>query len=104
MHIGEQPVDALKRSLQIHAGIEPETFKLRDVISFLDPDYRDTQYVFVVYETTIDRGDKVTTDDEYDRIEKRDQQLRNSAPRASRVKVVNAEAAEEECQKDVRRP
>lgn len=68
LHVGEQPVDALKRSLQIHAGIEPETFKLCDVVSFLDPDYRDTQYVFVVYEATIDRGDKVTTDDEYDRI------------------------------------
>lgn len=67
LHIGEQPVDALKRSLQIHAGIEPETFKLRDVISFIDPDYRNTQYVFVVYEATIDRSDKVTTDDEYDR-------------------------------------
>lgn len=68
LHVGEQPVDALKRSLQIHAGIEPETFKLRDVVSFQDPDYRDTQYVFVVYEATIDRYDKVTTDDEYDRI------------------------------------
>lgn len=68
LHPGEQPVDALKRSLQIHAGIEPETYKLRDVVSFIDPDYRDTQYVFVVYETTIDRWDKVTTDDEYDKI------------------------------------
>lgn len=67
LHVGEQPVDALKRSLQIHAGIEPETFKLRDVVSFQDPDYRDTQYVFVVYDATIGRGDKVTTDDEYDR-------------------------------------
>lgn len=68
LHAGEQPVDALKRSLQIHAGIEPETFKLRDVVSFNDPDYRDTQYIFIVYETTIDRMDRVTTDDEYDRI------------------------------------
>lgn len=68
LHAGEQPVDALKRSLQIHAGIEPEAFKLRDVVSFNDPDYRDTQYVFIVYETTITRQDRVTTDDEYDRI------------------------------------
>ena len=64
----ELPVDALKRSLQIHAGIEPETFCLRDVVSFIDPDYQNTQYVFIVYSTTIDRGDKVTTDDEYDKI------------------------------------
>ena len=68
LHVGEQPVDALKRSLQIHAGIEPETFQLRDVVSFIDPDYRNTQYLFVVYETTIDRDDRVTTDDEYDRV------------------------------------
>lgn len=68
LHVGEQPVDALKRSLQIHAGIEPETFKLRDVVSFIDPDSHNTQYVFVVYETTIDDRDRVTTDDEYDRI------------------------------------
>lgn len=68
LHVGEQPVDALKRSLQIHAGIEPETFCLRDVVSFIDPDYQNTQYVFIVYSTTIDRGDKVTTDDEYDKI------------------------------------
>lgn len=68
LHPGEQPVDALKRSLQIHAGIEPETFRLRDVVSFIDPDYKNVQYVFVVYETTIDSGDKVTTDDEYNRF------------------------------------
>lgn len=68
LHVGEQPVDALKRSLQIHAGIEPETFKLCDVVSFIDPDYRNTQYVFIVYTTTLERGAKVTTDDEYDRF------------------------------------
>ena len=68
LHVGEQPVDALKRSLQIHAGIEPETFKLCDVVSFIDPDYRNTQYVFIVYTITLERGAKVTTDDEYDRF------------------------------------
>lgn len=68
LHVGEQPLDALKRSLQIHAGIEPETFKLSDVVSFIDPDYRNTQYVFVVYTATLERGVKVSTDDEYDRF------------------------------------
>lgn len=65
LHIGEQPIDALKRSLQIHAGIEPEAFTLRDVISFIDPDTHDTQYIFIVYEATIGKHDRVTTDDEY---------------------------------------
>lgn len=67
LHNGEQPLDALKRSLQIHAGIEPETFQLRDVISYQDPDFNDRQYVFILYETTIDSSSRVTTDDEYDR-------------------------------------
>ena len=32
IHKGEQPIDALKRSLQIHVGIYPETAYLHDVI------------------------------------------------------------------------
>ena len=38
IHKGEQPIDALKRSLQIHVGIYPETAYLHDVISYIDPD------------------------------------------------------------------
>lgn len=67
LHEGEQPLDALKRSLQIHAGIEPETYRLLDVVAYQDPDFDERQYLFVVYEATLDRGAKVTTDDEYDR-------------------------------------
>lgn len=67
LHEGEQPLDALKRSLQIHAGIEPETYKLLDVVAYQDPDFDERQYLFVVYEATLDSGSRVTTDDEYDR-------------------------------------
>ncbi len=67
LHIGEQPVDALKRSLQIHAGIEPETYHLRDVVSFIDPDDRQLQYIFIVFDVTLagGRDSRVTLDDEY---------------------------------------
>lgn len=67
LHLNEQPVDALKRSLQIHAGIEPESYALRDVVSFLDPDRRDLQYTFIVYDVVLPkgRGSRVTLDDEY---------------------------------------
>ncbi len=66
LHRGEQPTDALKRSLQIHAGIEPETFQLRDVVSFIDPDDRELQYIFILFEVGIDTEQRVTLDDEYD--------------------------------------
>lgn len=67
LHLNEQPSDALKRSLQIHAGIEPESFTLRDTVSFLDPDRRDLQYIFIVYDVTLPMGRdaRVTLDDEY---------------------------------------
>lgn len=67
LHIGEQPSDALKRSLQIHAGVEPEHYCLRDVVSFIDPDDRQLQYLFIVFDVTLPRGRgaRVTLDDEY---------------------------------------
>lgn len=67
LHSGEQPVDALKRSLQIHAGVQPETFRLYDVMSFIDPDDHEMQYVFLVYEVGLPTGrPRITLDDEYD--------------------------------------
>jgi ribonuclease HI/ADP-ribose pyrophosphatase YjhB (NUDIX family) len=67
LHRGEQPTDALKRSLQIHAGIEPESMRLRDVVSFIDPDDRELQYIFIVYNVSLPEGaSRVSLDDEYD--------------------------------------
>lgn len=66
LHAGEQPTDALKRSLQIHAGVEPESFRLRDVLSFVDPDDRELQYVFILYRVSLNDIQRVTLDDEYD--------------------------------------
>jgi ribonuclease HI/ADP-ribose pyrophosphatase YjhB (NUDIX family) len=67
LHRGEQPTDALKRSLQIHTGIFPETIRLREVVSFADPDDRELQYLFIIYEVSSSEGaSKVSLDDEYD--------------------------------------
>jgi len=67
LHRGEQPIDALKRSLQIHAGIFPESIRLCDVVSFIDPDDRELQYVFIIYEVSLpENASRVTLDDEYD--------------------------------------
>lgn len=73
LHAGEQPVDALKRSLQIHVGIEPGSYKLRDVVSFIDPDDRNLQYLFIIFSVRLPLGSpRVTLDDEYDRYRFRD--------------------------------
>ncbi|MDR0957476.1 MAG: reverse transcriptase-like protein [Candidatus Nomurabacteria bacterium] len=67
LHHHEQPVDALKRSLQIHVGLEPDAFRLRDVVSFIDPENRELQYVFITYEVSVlDGNSRVSLDDEYD--------------------------------------
>lgn len=66
LHDREQPVDALKRSLQMHSGIEPESFRLYDVISFMDPDDSDLQYLFILYEVEIADDARITMDHDYD--------------------------------------
>ncbi len=66
LHAGEQPIDALKRSLQIHTGIYPETVRMCDVISYIDPDDRELQYVFIVYLVGLPDGSpRITLDGEY---------------------------------------
>lgn len=67
LHPGEQPIDSLKRSLQIHAGIYPEVVRLKDVVSFVDPDIGSIQYLFILYEVSLSNlSVKVSLDDEYD--------------------------------------
>lgn len=67
IHRNEQPVDALKRSLQIHTGIYPETAYLHDVVSYIDPEDRELQYIFILYEVSLsEQTPRVSLDDEYD--------------------------------------
>lgn len=66
LHDHDQPVDALRRSIQIHAGLEPESYKLHDVVAFIDPDKDDLQYLFILYFVEIADDARVTLDPEYD--------------------------------------
>ena len=45
----EQPTEALARYLGNHFSVAIETAQLFDVVSFIDPDDKDVQYVFVLY-------------------------------------------------------
>ncbi|HET6746531.1 MAG TPA: NUDIX domain-containing protein, partial [Candidatus Saccharimonadales bacterium] len=46
---GEQPEDALARYLQKDAGLVIQTAQLFDVLTYIDHDDRDIQYVFILY-------------------------------------------------------
>ncbi len=53
----EQPTEALTRYLRTHFSVGIETAQLFDVASFIDPDDRDVQYVFVLYTVSLKVGD-----------------------------------------------
>lgn len=55
----EQPRDALRRYVYNQVGTKVETTQLIDVISFIDPDDPQLQYVFVVYEASLVAGNLV---------------------------------------------
>ncbi len=53
----EQPKEALQRYLRNHFSIGLETSQLFDVVSFIDPDDTDVQYIFVLYLVSLKPGD-----------------------------------------------
>ena len=53
----EQPKEALQRYLRSHFSVGFETTQLFDVVSFIDPDDSDVQYIFVVYLVSLKPGD-----------------------------------------------
>lgn len=68
VHMNQQPEDALKHALRIHLNVAPEVAQLSDVMSFVDPDDRALQYVFLVYEASLKPTDRtVSLSSEYDR-------------------------------------
>lgn len=68
VHMNQQPEDAVRHALRIHTNVAAETVQLSDVLSFVDPDDRELQYVFVVYETTLKPTDKtIELSNEYDK-------------------------------------
>lgn len=70
VHMGQQPDDAIVHALHVHAGVSAETVQLKDVLSFVDPDDRALQYVFVVYSATLKPSDKsIELSSDYDKYE-----------------------------------
>ncbi len=94
MHTDEQPVDALKRTLMIHAGLAPETIQLFDVVSYVDPDDRELQYVFLLYLVGLPSGaEKVTLSTQYDRyIWKKKSEIQQNDVTNSTITLLNLES------------
>ncbi len=68
VHMNQQLEDALKHALRIHLNVGPETVQLDDVMSYVDPDDRALQYVFLIYNASLKPTDKtVGLSAEYDR-------------------------------------
>jgi ribonuclease HI/ADP-ribose pyrophosphatase YjhB (NUDIX family) len=68
VHINQQPEDALSHALNIHLKVSPETTQLKDVMTFIDPDDRELQYVFILFETSLKPVDRnIELSNEYDR-------------------------------------
>ncbi len=63
---GEQPEDALGRYLHDDVGLTIRTAQLFDVLSYIDHDNRDIQYVFVLYLVSLRGDDKITLSQNYD--------------------------------------
>lgn len=63
---GEQPEDALKRYLLKDTGLQPLTVQLFDVISYVDPDDSQIQYVFIVYLVNVENA-QVSLSESYDK-------------------------------------
>jgi ribonuclease HI len=53
IHFTQQPEDALDHALRIHLSVASETTQLDDVLTFVDPDDREVQYVFIIYNVSL---------------------------------------------------
>jgi len=67
LEYGEQPEDALTRHLESDAGVTVKTAQLFDVLTYIDRDDRDIQYVFILYLVSWSKGSKVKPGERYDR-------------------------------------
>ncbi len=54
IYINQQPEDSLERALNTHLGVRAATIQLMDVMTFIDPDDRELQYTFILFQTSID--------------------------------------------------
>ncbi|QQG50744.1 MAG: reverse transcriptase-like protein [Candidatus Saccharibacteria bacterium] len=66
LEYGEQPEDALLRYVRETADLTIQTTQLFDVLTYIDHDDRDTQYVFILYLVSLGAGSKVVLGQDYD--------------------------------------
>lgn len=67
LEYGEQPEDALGRYLHDEADLIIQTTQLFDVVSYIDHDDRDMQYIFILYLVGVqESGDKILLSQNYD--------------------------------------
>lgn len=65
---GEQPDDAIKRHIQEATGLSTQTTQLFDVLTYVDKDDRDLQYVFILYLVSlVSNGSKIRLGQKYDK-------------------------------------
>ena len=62
----EQPQDALRRYVKDYLNGEIETIQLFDVLSFIDPEDSNTQYIFIVYLISLS-DEKLNAQERYDK-------------------------------------
>lgn len=64
----EQPEDALKRCVKDSTGLAVQTVQLFDVLTYIDRDDRDIQYVFILYLVSlVSNGSKIRLSQNYDK-------------------------------------
>ena len=68
VYIHQQAEDSLAYALKIHLGVRLEAIELKDVMTFVDPDDRQLQYVFIVFDGSLSPASrKIALSDEYDK-------------------------------------
>ncbi|MET0979754.1 MAG: reverse transcriptase-like protein [Candidatus Saccharimonadales bacterium] len=65
---GEQPEQAIERCIKEATGLTTQTTQLFDVLTYIDHDDRDMQYVFILYLVSLaSNGSKIRLSQNYDR-------------------------------------
>ncbi|MEO7905075.1 MAG: reverse transcriptase-like protein [Candidatus Saccharimonadales bacterium] len=67
LEYGEQPEDALRRSLGVVISSEVQTLQLFDVLTYVDATRRGVQYVYLLYLVTLPGDVKITLSSHYNK-------------------------------------
>lgn len=66
---GEQPEDALRRHMRHDTGLAIEGIYLHDVLTYIDRDDRDIQYMFLLYGANVSSRSVITLSENYSRYQ-----------------------------------